>query len=62
MSRVASEPIRFTFVPALRAEKRLAQAEFIAARDKADADLWAQIRADRAARQHRDTGRWSDTR
>lgn len=62
MSRVESEPIRLTFVPSLIEQKRAAQAAFIAARDKADADLWAQIRADRAARQAREAGRWMETR
>ncbi len=59
---IESEPIRLTFVPSLLEEKRAARAAFIAARDKADADLRAQIRADRAARQAREAGRWSDAR
>lgn len=62
MSRVESEPIRLTFVPSLIEQKRAAHAAFIAARDKADAELWAQIRADRADRQAREADRWLETR
>ena len=62
MSRIESDPIRLTFVPSLIEQKRAAHAAFIAARDKADAELWAQLRADREARQAREAGRWSDAR
>jgi len=58
--RVESEPIRLTFHPSLLAEKRLAHAEFLAARDAEDAALWAQIAADRAARKH--AHQWMETR
>ena len=60
MSRVEAEPIRFTFHPSLLAEKRLAHAAFLADRDRAQDELWAQIAADRAARKH--AHQWMETR
>lgn len=62
MGRVESEPIRITFNADVLAKKRAAHAAFIAARDARDAELWAQIRADREARQAREADRWSDAR
>ena len=62
MKRVESEPIHISFAPSIVEVKQAAQAEFIANRDREQDELWEQIRADRAARQAREAGRWMETR